>query len=245
MTDQSFKMPRFFVTPPGPCPYLPNRIERKVFAELHGADAVRTHDRLSSIGFRRSQNVIYRPHCGSCRACVSVRVPTAQFAPSASQRRLLRRHADLVVAGCEPWATEEQYDLLRHYLGARHPGGGMARMDAYDFSDMVESSPLDTLVVEYREPAPAGELGTLVAACLTDRQSDGLSMVYSFFDPDAGRTGLGTFVILDHIARAAAVGLPYVYLGYWVRGAPRMAYKASFQPLEGLGAGGWAPLQLD
>ena len=242
VTDQSFKMPRFFLTPPAPCPYLPGRMERKIFAELRGPDATATHERLTAIGFRRSQNVVYRPHCGACRACVSVRVPAARFEPSASQKRQVRRHADLEVSACEPWSTEEQYSLLRRYLAARHEAGGMTRMDAFDFADMVEGSPLDTLVIEYREPSIDGRLGALVAACLTDRQVDGLSMVYSFYDPDSPRRGLGTTVILDHITRAAAVGLDYVYLGYWVPGARRMAYKANFRPLEALTKDGWKPL---
>lgn len=240
MTEQFPRLPRFFVTAESPCPYLPDRTERKVFAELRGSDAARLSEGLGRIGFRRSQNVVYRPSCDGCRACISVRVLAADFQPSTSQRKLLRRNADLDVAACDPIATDEQFQLLQHYLAARHPAGGMAAMDGYDFAEMIETSPVDTLVVEYREMAADGGPGKLVGACLTDKQSDGLSMVYSFYDtgPDA-RPGLGTYIILDHIMRAAAVGMQHVYLGYWVDGSPRMDYKRRFAPLEMLTPRGW------
>jgi arginine-tRNA-protein transferase len=236
-----FRFPRFFVTTPSPCPYLPGRTERKVFTELSGPHASELNDALGRIGFRRSQAVAYRPSCQGCSACVSIRVVADDFAPSATQRRLLRRHSDLVVSACKPWTTEEQFDLLRRYLGARHPGGGMADMDEFDFADMVEQTPVKSFVIEYREPAGRdGRPGRLVGACLTDQQGDGLSMIYSFFEPDhAERHGLGTYIILDHIRRAAEARLPYVYLGYWVDGSARMQYKTRFRPVERLTAAGW------
>ncbi len=240
MTDQSFRFPRFFVTAPAPCPYVPGRTERKVFAELKGASAVEMSEALGRIGFRRSQNVVYRPSCDFCQACVSVRVMAPMFVPTTSQKKLLRRHADLEVSACEPWATAEQWSLLRHYLAVRHPQGGMATMDAHDYADMVEQTPVDTVVVEYREPSKDGLPGKLVGCCLTDKQSDGLSMIYSFYDPDnVTRRGLGSFIILDHIIRAGDAGLPYVYLGYWIDDCDRMAYKKSYQPAEALIAGIW------
>jgi leucyl-tRNA---protein transferase len=236
-----FRFPRFFVTAPTPCPYLPGKWERKVFTELAGQNPVDLNDALSRIGFRRSQNVAYRPSCADCGACISVRVCADEFAPTASQRRTLKRNADLVVRAREPWATQEQYDLLSGYLSARHPAGGMADMSEEDFAAMVEHSPVDSCVVEYREPDVDGRPGRLVGACLTDRQADGLSMVYSFYaaGPD-DRDGLGTFIILDHIQRAARGGLSFVYLGYWIDGSARMAYKTKFRPLERLGPTGWA-----
>ena len=169
-----------------------------------------------------------------------MRVLANEFKPSASQRRLLRKLAKLEVTACRPWTTEEQYALLRRYLAQRHPGGGMAEMDEHDFADMVEQTTVNTHVIEYRELSDGGVPGRLVGACLSDQQSDGLSMIYSFFDvgPDAMK-GLGTYIILDHIQRAARAGLPFVYLGYWVDGSPRMAYKTGFQPLERLGRDGW------
>jgi leucyl-tRNA---protein transferase len=241
-----FRFPRFFVTTPTPCPYLPGRSERKVFTELNGSNAGELNDALGRIGFRRSQNVAYRPSCQSCSACVSVRVVNRDFTPTASQRRLLRRNDDLIVEARAPWATEEQYELLTRYLGTRHPAGGMADMNESDFAGMVEHSPVETCVVEYREPDVDGRPGRLVGACLTDRQGDGLSMVYSFFDTDAAaRSGLGTFIILDHIQRAGRAGLPYVYLGYWIEGSDRMAYKTKFRPMERLGPGGWSLMADD
>lgn len=235
-----FRFPRFFVTAPSPCPYLPGKTERKVFTELRGPHAGELNEALGRIGFRRSQSVAYRPSCQGCQACVSVRVIAEEFRPNATQRKLMRRHRDLHVSACEAWTTEEQFALLRRYLSARHPDGGMHDMDEMDFADMVEQTPVDTFMIEYREPAQDGNPGKLVGACLTDRQSDGLSMIYSFFDaghPD--RDGLGNFIILDHIVHAAKAGLPYVYLGYWVEGAARMQYKTRYRPLEKLTPRGW------
>lgn len=212
-----------------------------MFTELTGPHAGELNDALGRIGFRRSQSVAYRPSCAGCSACVSVRVLTEEFRANATQRKLIRRHSDLEVSACRPWATDEQYRLLRRYLSARHPTGGMAMMDESDFSDMVEQSPVSSHVIEYREPTRAdGRPGALVGACITDQQADGLSMIYSFFAADhADRPGLGNFIILDHIARAAEAGLPHVYLGYWVKGSARMAYKTKFQPMERLGPHGW------
>jgi leucyl-tRNA---protein transferase len=235
-----FRFPRFFVTSPGPCPYLPGRQERKVFTELTGAHAAELNDALSRIGFRRSQGVAYRPSCIDCSLCISVRVVTQGFEPNASQRKLLRRHADLEVTACRPWSTDEQFTLLRRYLDTRHPTGGMVGMDEIDYADMVEQTPVNSHVIEYREPSRGGRPGRLVGACLTDRQGDGLSMIYSFFDTDdENRPGLGNFIIMDHILRAAQADLPYVYLGYWIRGSRRMEYKVKFRPIERLGPDGW------
>jgi arginyl-tRNA--protein-N-Asp/Glu arginylyltransferase len=235
-----FRFPRFFVTSPAPCPYLAGKTERKVFTELSGSNAGELNDALGRIGFRRSQGVAYRPSCTECSACVSVRVRAQDFEATSSQKRNLRRNGDLVVTACKPWATAEQYALLHKYLQSRHPDGGMADMDDQDFADMVEQTPVDSFLIEYREPTEDGRPGALVGCCLTDRQGDGLSMIYSFFDADHPlRSGLGTYIILDHILRAGAAGLPYVYLGYWIEGSQRMAYKTSFRPLEQLGPDGW------
>ncbi len=143
-------------------------------------------------------------------------------------------------APASPGSTAEQFALLQRYLQNRHPTGGMTEMDEVDFADMVEQSPVDTYVIEYRERGTAGRPGKLVGACLTDRQGDGLSMIYSFFDPDRGdRMGLGSYIIVDHVLRAQRAGLPYVYLGYWVEGSERMGYKIRYRPIERLGRGGW------
>ena len=241
------RFPRFFVTSPAPCPYLPGRSERKVFTELKGPHADALNDALGRIGFRRSQTVAYRPSCLDCSACVSVRVAAEEFRGSTTQKRNLKRNSDLVVTECRPWSTAEQFELLQRYLGVRHPGGGMATMDETDFADMVEHTPVSSYVVEYREPADGdGRPGRLVGACLTDRQADGLSMIYSFYDPEhETRTGLGNFIILDHIRRATGAELPYVYLGYWVQGSARMQYKVRYRPLERLGRDGWERISAD
>jgi leucyl-tRNA---protein transferase len=234
------RFPRFFVTTPAPCPYLPGRSERKVFTELKGPHADQLNEALGRIGFRRSQTVAYRPSCLDCQACVSVRVLATKFVASGTQKRDLKRNADLIVTECRPWATDEQFELLAKYLGTRHPDGGMSAMDELDYADMIEHTPVGSVVTEYREPGPNGKPGRLVGACLTDRQGDGLSMIYSFYDPECeGRVGLGNYIILDHIRRAAAECLPYVYLGYWVEGSPRMQYKVRYRPLERLTREGW------
>jgi arginine-tRNA-protein transferase len=241
-----FRFPRFFVTSPNPCPYLPGRFERKVFTELTGPHATELNDALGRIGFRRSQSVAYRPSCPDCSACISVRVVAHEFHPSTSQKRMLKRNGDLEVAACQPWSTDEQFQLLRRYLSARHPGGGMSNMDEMDYADMVEQTPVHSQIMEYREPSRGHAPGRLVGACLTDTQADGLSMIYSFYDAEhEERPGLGNFIIMDHIQRARAAGLPYVYLGYWVRGSQRMAYKTRFRPVERLGADGWALFEPD
>ena len=217
-----------------------------MFTELSGPHATELNDALGRIGFRRSQGVAYRPSCAGCTACVSVRVVATQWTPNASQRKLLKRHGDIEVTACRPWATEEQYRLLRSYLASRHPGGGMAAMDEDDFADMVEHSPVNSFVLEYREPTVDGRPGKLIGACLTDRQADGLSMIYSFFAADEeDRPGLGNFIIMDHIARAREAKLPYVYLGYWVQGSMRMAYKTRYRPMQVLGPAGWRMLPDD
>ena len=214
-----------------------------MFTELSGPHASELNDALGRIGFRRSQSVAYRPSCASCSACVSVRVVADEFRANATQRRLLRRHGDLEIVACQPWATDEQFQLLRRYLGARHPGGGMTAMDENDYADMVEQSPVNSVIVEYREPSINGARGRLVGACLTDQQADGLSMIYSFFDAEnEDRPGMGNFIIMDHILRSRAAGLPYVYLGYWVKGSARMEYKTRYRPLEVLGPRGWTLL---
>jgi arginine-tRNA-protein transferase len=241
------RFPRFFVTSPAPCPYLPGRSERKVFTELKGTHADALNDALGRIGFRRSQTVAYRPSCLDCSACVSVRVVADEFAPSTTQKRNLKRNDELIATLCRPWSTSEQFELLQRYLGVRHPGGGMATMDDVDYADMVEHTPVTTYIIEYREPSADGVTpGKLVGACLTDRQADGLSMIYSFYEPEhTTRSGLGNYIILDHIRRATEMGLPYVYLGYWVEGSARMQYKVRYRPMERLGRNGWERMSAD
>lgn len=233
--------PQFYVTAPQPCPYLEGRQERKLFTALQGDQAAALNDALSRQGFRRSQNVVYRPSCPECAACLSARIRVADFRPSRTQRRILRRNSALSRQAISPWATEEQYALFRRYLDCRHADGGMADMDIFEFAAMIEETPIRSRVVEYRERAPTGE-ARLVAVCLTDVLDDGLSLVYSFYDPDFAARSLGTHVILDHVQIARDAGLPYVYLGYWVPGSPKMGYKARFSALEVYHRGVWQDL---
>ncbi|GGC25293.1 putative arginyl-tRNA--protein transferase [Novosphingobium marinum] len=218
-----------------------------MFTELKGPHADALNDALGRIGFRRSQTVAYRPSCIDCNACVSVRVVAEEFQPSSTQKRNLKRNGDLIATLCRPWSTNEQFELLQQYLGARHPGGGMATMDEVDFADMVEHTPVTSYMIEYREPSFDGVTpGRLVGACLTDRQGDGLSMIYSFYDPGhESRQGLGNYIILEHIRRAKKMDLPFVYLGYWVDGSPRMQYKVRYRPLERLTRNGWERIAAD
>ena len=227
------------MTAVAPCPYLPGQTERKVFANLPFSDGAWVNDELTQAGFRRSQNIAYRPACETCDACVSVRIPVADFILSRSNRKILNRNADLSRDMVEAEATVEQFDLLRRYLLARHPGGGMADMGWLDYVAMVEDTAVRTHLIEYRMPSKDGGPGDLVGVVLTDLLSDGLSLVYSFFDPTLDRRSLGVFAILDHLRQAAIVKLPYVYLGYWVQGSEKMDYKARFQPLEALTRLGW------
>ena len=239
MSREPRDAPQFYLTAPSPCPYLPRREERKVFTHLIGKRAVGLNDTLTQSGFRRSQTIAYRPACESCRACVSVRVKVNDFERSRSFKRVLERNADLtaLVARAEP--TSEQYALFRCYLDARHGDGGMADMTVLDYSMMVEDSHVESRLVEYRAGTSGDGSGALIGVCLTDMLADGLSMVYSFYDPREHHRSLGTFMILDHIERARRLGLPHLYLGYWVEGSKKMDYKARFLPQERLGMSGW------
>ena len=244
MTKHQIDAPQFYLTAPSLCPYLPGREERKVFTHLVGERAIALNDALTQGGFRRSQNIAYRPACETCRACVSVRVVAADFVPRRSLARIKRRNADVIGTEVTPSPSSEQYSLFRRYLDDRHPKGGMADMSVLDYAMMVEDTHVATTMIEYRFRGPDTAItgegdGPVIATALTDVLSDGLSMVYSFFDPAYTDRGLGTFMILDHIQRAKKLGLPYVYLGYWVEGSPKMDYKARFRPQERLGPRGW------
>ena len=223
--------PQFYVTAPQPCPYLEGRMERKLFTALQGEFAEKLNDTLSKQGFRRSQNVLYRPSCAECSACLSARIRVADFEPSRSQRKTVRRNERLRREATSPWATEEQYALFRAYLDSRHADGGMADMDIFEFAAMIEETPIRSRVIEYTGKDEHGEK-ELAAVCLTDVLDDGLSMVYSFYDPKYAGASLGTYVIMDHIEIARDAGLPYVYLGYWVPGSAKMGYKAKFSSPE-------------
>jgi arginine-tRNA-protein transferase len=244
VTQQPRDTPQFYLTAPTPCPYLPGRLERKVFTHLVGRRARDLNDILTHGGFRRSQTIAYRPACETCRACVSVRVVVEDFLPTDSMRRVLRKNADVTGVMKPNKPTAAQYSLFRAYLDSRHGEGGMADMTVLDFAMMVEDSHVETSLVEYRRTLREGETeDPLIAASLTDIMGDGLSMVYSFFEPDEHARSLGTLMILDHIARAKSLGLPYLYLGYWVPGSQKMAYKGRYLPQERLMPDGWTRVE--
>ena len=244
MNTQTTPSPQFYLTAPAACPYLPQEMERKVFTHLVGDRAPELNDLLTQGGFRRSQNIAYRPACETCRACISVRILVNEFKPTRSMRRVMATNADLIAYEYPAEPSSEQYSLFRHYLDSRHQKGGMSDMSVLDYAMMVEDTHVHTKIIEYRlreegagiDTRPRGEL---VAVALTDRMGDGLSMVYSFYEPERGERSLGTFMILDHIRRAQALGLPHVYLGYWVNGSRKMGYKVRFKPQEHLGPQGW------
>ena len=236
----SYKPPRrpqfFYTTAPLPCPYVAGRTERKVVTEISGPEAEQLHDRLSRAGFRRSHNIAYAPVCPSCQACVPIRIPVATFTPERSLRRIQKANAEVDGYDVAPRATAEQFQLFQRYQQVRHGDGDMATMSFYDFRAMVEDTPIETIITEFRMD------GRLVGGCLTDRLGDGLSAVYSFFAPELERQSLGTYSILWMIERARSEGLPYVYLGYWVPESRKMAYKARFRPCEILVGGTWRML---
>jgi arginine-tRNA-protein transferase len=239
LTSEPRDPPQFYLTSPAPCPYLPGKEERKVFTHLVGRRASRLNDALTHSGFRRSQTIAYRPACENCKGCVSVRILCEEFSPGRTQKKVLARNADVVGSFGPSRADSEQFALFRTYLDSRHSDGGMADMAMLDFAMMVEDSHVESRLARYRLALPDGEPGPLVACCLTDVLDDGLSMVYSFYDPELAPRSLGAFMILDHVARAKAMGLPHLYLGYWVSGSKKMDYKSHYLPQERLGPEGW------
>lgn len=226
----------FFATAPLPCPYMPDRVERRVVTELFGRDAAGLHDQLSLAGFRRSHGIVYAPACPGCDACKAVRILAADFDAGKSMKRIAKANEDLRADVAQPVADQEQFQLFQRYQAARHMGGDMAKMDYLDYQALIEDTPVDTVLVKFRAPG-----GRLAGGMLTDRLSDGLSAVYSFFDPSQPKRGLGTYMILWLISQAQRLSLPYVYLGFWIEGCGKMAYKARFQPLEVHTPVGWVP----
>jgi arginyl-tRNA--protein-N-Asp/Glu arginylyltransferase len=230
----SATMRPFFVTAPAPCPYLAGRAERKLIVELAGDGAASFYDDLSRAGFRRSHRFAYRPACRGCAACVPVRIAVERFTPTRSARRVLGRNRDLRGLIVAARASPEHFRLFWIYQRARHSDSDMAAMSYADYRAMIEDTPVRTILAEFRD----GD-GRLVAASLIDLLDDGLSAVYSFYDPQQSKRSLGTWIILWLIEECRRRALPYVYLGYWIADSPKMGYKARFTGLERLVAGGW------
>ena len=228
----------FYVTEPAPCPYINGNIERRLVAELKGRDEAVLHDTLSRVGFRRSHGIVYAPVCPECTACLAVRTLAQEFRPSSSQRRVLKVNQDIIMVEKSALATEEQYDLFSKYQKFRHTDGDMATMDYYSYQALIEETSVQTFILEFRV------LDHLVGACIVDQMADGLSGVYSFFDPTYKKRSLGTLIVLNLVTLANNLCLPYVYLGYWVSGSKKMAYKERFQPLEFYDGNGWTSTEF-
>lgn len=237
MTYSSRHPQFFYTTAPLPCPYLPNRMERKVVTDLSGPDAEALHDRLSRAGFRRSHTIAYAPVCHGCNACVPIRIVVPQFQPDRTQRRIMRANAAIDGFDVPPHGTPEQFALFRRYQLARHADGDMASMSFNDYRAMIEDTPINSFLIEFRS-----EEDQLIAVSLVDELIDGFSAVYSFFDPDFANRSLGGFAIMWLIEKARARGLPYVYLGYWIAESRKMSYKSRFHPAEILTRGLWREL---
>jgi arginyl-tRNA--protein-N-Asp/Glu arginylyltransferase len=239
MSIERRNFPQFFITAAGPCPYLPGKFERKVFTHLVGPDAKQLNSQLSQGGFRRSQNIAYRPACDGCSACTSVRVPVRQFDITKSFRRILAKNEDISAQVVTAKANSEHFSLFRTYIDHRHGDGGMSEMTVLDFAAMVDDTLVDSRIIEYRLPTAYQPEGELIAAVLVDLLNDGVSLIYSFYDPELEKRSLGTFIILDMIRRTQRMGLHYVYLGFLINETRKMRYKGRFLPQERLSAEGW------
>jgi len=235
MKFDPFRVPAHFYTSTlRPCPYLPGQVERKLFTELMGPECDHLYSGLSRAGFRRSHGIAYLPACPECEACKAARIDVAGFKPSKSQRRILNANKHIALNEAHAVATPEQFGLFSVYVRSRHGDGDMATMGTQDFKHLVEETNVDTRVFEYRESD-----GRLVAACLVDVLIDGLSAVYSFFDPELAKQSLGSFMILSLVSTATEMGLPYVYLGFWIADCQKMSYKERFRPLQVYENGDW------
>lgn len=227
---------QFFASPEHPCSYLDDRTATSIFVDPSLLLTPRHYSVLASIGFRRSGNYIYRPHCQGCRACVPVRIPVEQFQPTRSQRRTFKANVDLDLVVRRVEFIDQHYALYRRYMQYRHPGGGMDEDDPDTYMRVLNSYWANTELLELRYAQQ------LLAVAVTDQLEDGLSAVYTFFDPDAAQRGLGTLAILRQIELARERQLSYLYLGYWIGESDKMDYKRRFQPLEAYDGRHWQHL---
>jgi arginyl-tRNA--protein-N-Asp/Glu arginylyltransferase len=225
---------RLFVTPEHPCSYLEDRQAVTAFVDPATDMGGNLYTRLSQNGFRRSGRHVYRPSCRGCRACVPVRVPVDAFRPDRRFRKTARRNEDLRIAQVPPVRTDEIYDLYARYIEGRHGDGDMAPPSRSQFDGFLSAAWSPTRFVTFRAPDDV-----LLAVAVVDQLGDGLSAIYTFFEPEADRRSLGTFAILWQIEHARALGLPYVYLGYWIAESPKMRYKLDFRPSELFLDGQW------
>ncbi|MCL7714350.1 arginyltransferase [Stenotrophomonas mori] len=224
--------PRLFQTGEHACGYFPERRARDLVLDPHDTRLDALYPLALRWGFRRSGNLVYRPHCLGCHACVPVRIPVAQHTPDRSQRRCLARNDDLDCRVLPAERTDEQFALYRRYLAARHLRGGMDDHGPIEFDQFLIGDWSQGRFLEIRAPGDPGQRGRLLAVAVTDVTANGLSAVYTFFDPDLPQRGLGTYAILQQIAWARRSGLPHLYLGYWIEGHRKMDYKRRYRPLE-------------
>ena len=227
-----------YATAAYPCSYLAGRIARSEVVAPSQAVNADNYTSLIQHGFRRSGSFIYRPHCDHCQACISIRLPVADFKPTRSQRRAYQRHADLTTTMIEPVFSPEHYALYIRYQRARHTGGGMDVDDADQYADFLITTGVKTFMVEFRAPSAVPREGELQMVSIIDRVDDALSAVYTFFEPQPGQS-FGTFNVLWQIELAKTLGLKYVYLGYWIEACKKMTYKSHFNPHELLVGGQW------
>jgi arginyl-tRNA--protein-N-Asp/Glu arginylyltransferase len=235
-------LPKIYLSMPHECGYLPDKIATTIFVDPHAVVSNPIYSLLVQQGFRRSGDLVYRPECQDCNACIPVRIPVDSFHPSRGQRRVWQRNRDLVVTEGEARFSQEHFDLYRKYQRTRHTGGSMDTDDPARYRDFLFGSVGDTRVLEIRRAGAISAIGSLLAVAVIDRLQDGLSAVYTFFDPSESHRGLGIYAILYEIELARTLELPHLYLGYYIAESPKMDYKLNFQPLEGLRNRIWAPL---